>query len=141
MTAPSVEDWVSINDLFTRYAVALDRGDVETVVDCFTEDGIVDSPVMGSFAGHAAIRTFAERNARLLRSGAQMRHMVSNVRADVEGDRAEASCYLMNYLTRDGNCELLSTGEYECRLERMSGTWRFAYRLVKLDRPVEIEGR
>jgi len=141
MPAPSVEDWIGINDLFTTYATALDHGDVETILDCFTPDGVVDSPVMGSFAGHAAIREFAERNAKLYRSGVQMRHAISNVKADVDGDRASASCYLLNYITRDGKSELLSPGTYDCRLHKSGGKWRFQYRLVKLDRHVVIEGR
>ena len=141
MAAPSIEDWIGINSLFTRYATALDHGEVEVIVDCFTANGVVDSPVMGSFTGHAAIRDFAERNAKLHKSGVQMRHFVSNVQADVTGDRAEATCYLLNYLTKDGKSELLSPGEYRCRLVKAAGTWRFEYRLVMLDRPVVIEGR
>jgi 3-phenylpropionate/cinnamic acid dioxygenase small subunit len=96
---------------------------------------------MGSFEGHAAIREFAERNAKLRALGQQMRHVISNVRMDVDGDRAQAWCYLLNYLTKDGKSELLSPGEYECRLVKTAGTWRFAYRLVKLDCTVVIEGR
>jgi ketosteroid isomerase-like protein len=140
MASPSIEDWIGINDLFTKYATALDHGDVETIVDCFTPEGVVDSPVMGSFTGRAAIREFAERNAKLHVAGVQMRHVISNVMMDVEGNRARASCYLLNYLTRDGRSELISPGEYDCRLVK-SDKWRFDYRLVKLDRPVVIEGR
>lgn len=141
MAAPSVEDWIAINDLFIRYATALDHGEVETIVDCFTADAVVDSPVMGSFSGQVAIREFAERNAKLFRAGVQMRHVISNVQMDVDGDRARASAYLLNYLTKNGTSELLSPGSYECRLVKTAGTWRFSYRLVKLDRPVVIEGR
>lgn len=141
MAGTRIEDWFEINNLFTRYAWALDHGDVETIVDCFTEDGVVDSPVMGSFSGHPAIRDFAERNAKLVRAGVQMRHVISNVRAEVDENRARASCYLVNTLTKDGTCELLSTGEYDCRLLKSGSKWRFEYRLVILDRPVKIEGR
>ncbi len=142
MGAPSVEDWIAINDLFTRYATALDHGDVEVVVDCFTANGVVDSPVMGSFTGQVAIREFAERNARFQKEqSVQMRHFVSNVRMDVEGDRARASCYLLNYLTKDGKSELVSPGEYDCRLVKCDGRWRFEYRLVILDGAKRIEGR
>lgn len=141
MAAASIEDWFKINMLFTRYATALDHGDVDVIVDCFTEDGVVDSPVMGSFQGHAAIRDFAERNAKLRQAGVQMRHAISNVQADVEGDRATATCYLLNYLTKNGVSELISPGHYDCRLVKAGDTWRFAYRMVTLDRPVAIEGR
>ena len=56
--------------------------------DCFTEDGVVESPVMGSFIRRAAIRDFAARNARMRQSGVQMRHAISNVQMDVEANRA-----------------------------------------------------
>lgn len=141
MGTPSTEDWIKINDLFTRYATALDHGDVETLLGCFTEDAEVDSPIMGSFKGRAAIRDFAGRNAALRKSGAQMRHFVSNVRMDVNGDRARAGCYLLNTLTKDGTTELVSPGEYDCRLVKIDGAWLFEYRLVTLDRPAVIPGR
>jgi uncharacterized protein (TIGR02246 family) len=141
MGKPSVEDWIGINALFTRYAIALDEGDVDTVVSCFTKDGVVDSPIMDTFSGHAAIREFAERNARLRQIGTQMRHVVSNVQADVEGDRATAICYLTNYVTKDGKSELVAPGVYNCRLIKHNGEWIFTYRHVTLDRPAKIEGR
>src|SRR6266404_1839163 len=45
-----LEDRFAINDLFVRYTTALDRGDVETIVDCFTPDGSLDSPAVGRHA-------------------------------------------------------------------------------------------
>lgn len=141
MPATSTDDWIAINDLFTRYAWALDHGDVEGVLDCFTEDGIVESPVMGRYQGRDALREFAVRNANVARAGVQMRHVITNVRMEVDGDRAKAWAYLLNYVTRDGRSEIAAPGEYECRLVRQAGRWRFAYRLVKLDRPAVIEGR
>ena len=38
MNASNLEDRAAIHDLFTRYCCALDNGDVEAVVDCFTID-------------------------------------------------------------------------------------------------------
>lgn len=129
-----MEDWFRINALFTRYATALDHGEVETVVRCFTPDGSLESPVMGKFAGEAAIRDFAERTARRLREGGvQFRHVLSNLVADVEGDRAHATCYLLDFVTRDGVTELLSPGEYVCALRRTHGEWQFESRVVKMD--------
>ena len=34
-----IEDRLAINDLFVRYTTALDAGEVDTIVGCFTEDG------------------------------------------------------------------------------------------------------
>jgi len=66
--------------------------------------------------------------------GVQFRHVVSNLRVEVEGARAQARCYLLDFLTRDGKTELLSPGEYECELKKTNGTWRFVQRSVTMDR-------
>jgi hypothetical protein len=39
---PLIEDRFAINDLFVRYTTALDAGDVDTIVACFTEDGALE---------------------------------------------------------------------------------------------------
>jgi hypothetical protein len=49
--------------LFTRYCCALDNGEVETVVDCFTVDAILRSPMI-DISGRNEIRAFAGRFAR-----------------------------------------------------------------------------
>ncbi len=124
MAAASIEDWFQVNTLFTRYATALDAGEVESVVRCFTEDGSLESPALGRFTGPEAIRDFAQRTADLKRDhGAQFRHVVSNLRVEVDagGERAHAKCYLLDFITRDGETELLSPGEYDCALRRIDG--------------------
>src|SRR5215470_7974802 len=142
MATPSIEDWIAINDLFIRYACNLDHADVEGVVSCFTRDGVIESPVMGKFTGEAGIREFAERNARYRKTGVQLRHVVSNVRIDVElgGTRARAFCYLLDFLTEDGTTQLLSPGEYDCQLVKIEGNWKFQHRLVLMDKQFKIQG-
>jgi len=141
VTAGSIEDRLAINDLFVRYTTALDRGDVETIVDCFTPDGSLDSPAVGSHSGHAAIRTFAERFAAFNKRGSQLRHVISNLAAEIDGDRARATCYLLNVLTRDGESRLLAPGRYECDLVKSAdGQWRFQRRVVILDHPITLDG-
>ena len=135
-----LEDRLAINDLFVRYTTALDCGDVETLVDCFTLDGSLDSPVVGRHAGHAAIRAFAERFTRFHEAGAQLRHVISNLAVEVAGDRATATCYLLNVLTRDGKSRLLAPGRYECELVKSAGQWRFHRRVVILDHDMTLEG-
>ena len=75
-----------INDLFVRYTTALDAGDVETIVGCFTEDGALESPAVGVYAGRQGIREFAERFARFHERGSQLRHFISNLAVQVNGD-------------------------------------------------------
>src|SRR5258706_2036049 len=91
--AMSIEDRLAISELFVRYATALDAGDVETVVDCFTEGAVLESPVIAVIAGHEAISAFAARFAAQRAGGTQFRHMVTNIAAEIlsGGDRARAS--------------------------------------------------
>ena len=42
MSESNLEDRAAIHDLFTRYCCALDNGEIEAVVDCFTVDAILN---------------------------------------------------------------------------------------------------
>ena len=140
MALPSVEDRLAINDLFVRYTTALDAGDVETIVACFTEDGALESPAVGIYSGRQGIREFAERFARFREAGSQLRHFISNLAVRVDGDEARAACYLLNIITRSGTTELLAPGRYDCRLAKVGGEWLFRHRLVVLDHEVALDG-
>ena len=138
--AASIEDRFAINDLFVRYATALDNGDVETIVGCFTEDGSLESPAVGTYEGHEGIREFSNRFARFRERGTQLRHVLSNLAMEVTGDRARATCYLCNIITRDGRSEMMPPGRYECDLQRINGEWLFKHRLVVLDAAFQLPG-
>ena len=58
MSDSDLEDRAAIHDLFTRYCCALDNGEIDSVVDCFTADAILKSPVI-DIGGHDEIRAFA----------------------------------------------------------------------------------
>lgn len=135
MTPASLQDWFEVHNLLVRYASSLDACDVEAVVDCFTPDGTLDSPVLGRFAGHDGIRAFARRTVKVRdERGGQFRHVVTNLRVVTDGDRAVAHSYLLDFLTVGGTTELLSPGEYRCDLVRVGGQWRLAHREVVMDR-------
>lgn len=133
-----IEDRFAINDLFVRYTTALDAGDVETVVGCFTEDGSLASPAVGTYSGRPEIREFAQRFARFRERGNQLRHVISNLAVRLDGNRATATCYLLNIITRKGKSELLAPGRYECRLAKIDGEWLFEHRLVVLDQEIDL---
>jgi uncharacterized protein (TIGR02246 family) len=135
-----LEDRFGISDLFTRYTCALDAGEVDTIVDCFTEDGALVSPAVGEHRGRAAIRAFAERFARFRANGSQLRHVISNLMMQVDGDRAHATCYLTVLLTRDAKSSLMAPGYYDCELRRTDGVWRFQNRIVRHDHDYKLEG-
>jgi uncharacterized protein (TIGR02246 family) len=142
MAGGSIEDRLAINDLFVRYTTALDAGDVETVVDCFTGDAALESPVIGVIAGSEAIRAFAGRFAALRAGGTQFRHMITNIAAEIAagGDRARATAYLLVLITRDGKSRRLPPGRYECQLIKEEGAWRFSRRVVFHDHDYTLEG-
>jgi uncharacterized protein (TIGR02246 family) len=139
-TQEAMDDRTMINDLFVRYTTALDAGDVETIVGCFTEDGALESPAVGVYAGRQGIREFAERFARFRERRSQLRHFISNLAVQVNGDQAHATCYLLNVMTRGGKTELMPPGRYDCRLMKVDGEWLFSHRLVVLDGEVPLDG-
>jgi hypothetical protein len=69
---------------------------------------------VGVHAEHAAIRAFAERFATFRQNGSRLRHIISNLIVQVDGDRGHATCYLIVFLTRDGQSRLLPPGQYDC---------------------------
>jgi uncharacterized protein (TIGR02246 family) len=135
-----MDDRQMINDLFVRYTTALDAGDVPTIVGCFTEDGALESPAVGVYSGRQGIREFAERFARFRERGSQLRHFITNLAVQVDGDAARATCYLLNVITRNGKTELMPPGRYDCRLAKVEGKWLFRHRLVVLDGEAKLEG-
>lgn len=136
----AIADRLAIEDLFVRYTTALDAGEVAAVVDCFTEDAVLESPAIGRIAGCTAIRAFAERFAALRRGGTQFRHMIGNLACSIDGDRADARCHLLVLITRDGASRRLPPGRYECELVREAGKWRFRRRIVTHDHAYTIDG-
>jgi uncharacterized protein (TIGR02246 family) len=135
----NLEDRAAIHDLFTRYCCALDNGEIEIVVDCFTADAVLKSPVI-DIKGHSEIRAFAGRFAAQRAAGTQFRHMVTNIAVTLNGDRATATAYLLVLISRDGNHRSLPPGRYECELVREAGTWRFARRTVFHDHAYTLDG-
>jgi uncharacterized protein (TIGR02246 family) len=136
----SVEDRLAINDLFVRYTTALDAGEVETVVDCFTADAVLQSPVIGVISGREAIQAFASRFAAQRAGGTQFRHMITNLAVEIEDSRAHATCYLLVLITRDGQSRQLPPGCYECELVKEAGRWRFTRRVVSHDHAYTLDG-
>src|ERR1700745_926837 len=107
MSESNLEDRAAIHDLFTRYCCALDNGEIETVVDCFTVDAILKSPIV-DISGRdeiraVAVRFSAGRCAAQRAAGTQFRHMVSNIAVPTTGNRAVASAYLLVLISQDGN--------------------------------------
>lgn len=136
-----VPDRVAIEDLFARYAAALDGGTVEEIVGCFTDDAELVSPTVGTLVGTAGIREFAARFVGSRSGGTQLRHFISNIRVlSFDGDHAEATAYLLTVVTHRGASSMIPPGRYAVSLDRRDGTWLFRRRVVVHDAPFTIPG-
>src|SRR5437762_14184846 len=100
MSESNLEDRAAIHDLFTRCCCALDNGEMEAVVDCFTVGAILKTRSSTS-AAKTEIRAFAGRFAAQRTAGTQFRHMVSNIAVTIAGHRAAASAYLLVLISTD----------------------------------------
>jgi 3-phenylpropionate/cinnamic acid dioxygenase small subunit len=128
-----VEDRLKIHDLFVRYTSAVDDWNEAEVLACFTEDGVLVTPVLGGrFAGREGQRKFISAG-RSRSDGAQTRHLFSNLDIRLDGERATARSYLVVYSTRNDKTELAVTGRYDCRLRKLGDRWFFEYRGVLID--------
>lgn len=126
------EDKDEIRDLLTRYCLYIDSGRYEDWVQCFSEDGVFDSPILGRWQGREALRQFTEKY-RAWTGAAQPRHCIMNVLITIEGLHATAECYLLMTHATASKTELVLSGRYEDRLEKIGGKWLFKERKVQPD--------
>lgn len=122
-----MDDFAEIQQLYARYAWTLDEKRYEDWLECFTEDAVVEGPTFGRHSGREELRHFLAKYKA--ESGMfQVRHVVSTVTAEIEGDNATGACYVLHYRTYRGRTELSSIGGFRDRLRRVNGRWRFAER-------------
>jgi hypothetical protein len=130
----SAEDRQQIQDVIHRYAWALDTGDVERFVECFTPGGALvwdafETP--DRYEGADALRRFATF-LRDLPSSAGRQHLVGNTLIEGEGDEARASSYVI-VCTRQGEGPHIVgvMGWYEDVLRRSERGWRIEERVIR----------
>src|SRR6266478_3028030 len=59
MQVSEIEDRLKIHDLFARYMRSVDNWDEAELYACFTEDGVLESPIVGGrFVGREGQRQF-----------------------------------------------------------------------------------
>jgi ketosteroid isomerase-like protein len=123
----------AIHDTIARYPHYVDGGDLDELVDLFTDDGVLEITGEGAYQGRAAIRGFvAEVGGDLAAAsaGPRIRHHVTSVVIQLEGqDRARAACYFL--AVTDAGVD--HWGRYRDLLVREGDRWRFAHRLVRTD--------
>jgi hypothetical protein len=133
------DDRAEIENISNRYMVAVDAGDIDTVMSTWADDGVLES-VFGVATGKAAIRKtmsdFGGGRVKSLPANAtsrpRVRHQIMNHVIDVNGNTARSVAYWFA-LTNDTpqhDVQLLYFGHYEDELVKLNGHWLFKTRKV-----------
>jgi ketosteroid isomerase-like protein len=130
----TAEDRIAISDLLAEYAWALDTGDVNALVACFTADAVVIEEVFEDpdrWEGHENIRRFAE-HFRVVPNFPGRQHHTSQLL--VKGDATLCSARSFVFVTE---CQgeppylLRFTGYYDDQLVKTASGWRFQQRIIR----------
>lgn len=129
-----------IEDLQARYMFALDWYDADAYAATFTEDGVLDW-AGGVVHGREAIREevhgmrahFAGREAAdAPKRPARLRHFISNIVIEIDGDRATGRAYWFEFNNdTPGRWPYVGGyGHYEDEMRRVDGRWLFSRRRI-----------
>jgi len=120
-----------VQNLYARYAHALDEGDVAGFLDCFTADAGMwpnagpFQPDRGRF-DREALAGFVAKTGRN-----RPRHLMLNVAAEVAEDDAGAAAKALFQLFDPASGEVRALGRYDDKVVRdADGVWRFAEKRV-----------
>jgi ketosteroid isomerase-like protein len=135
-----VEDRIAIQDLIARYAWALDTGDIDSLVDCFTPDAVVIEEVFEDpdrWEGHEGIRRLGEHYAASPGFPGRQHHVSQSI---VEGSGEHCTVKSFAFVTEcrgEPPYTLRFTGYYDDQLVKADGRWLFQERVIRLwDGPV-----
>ena len=128
-----VREKAAIAELIARYNYAIDHNDFQGWVDCFAPEGIFDG-MIGRFAAHRELDRFTAEVKKLTATTPNLRHYVTNILTEVDGNQARSHCFLlMTSTTKEGGTKVVIAGEYEDRLVKRDDRWLFTERKVHLD--------
>ena len=123
----TAQDYIDIQQLYAKYAQALDLGDAEGWADTFTADG-----AFGETVGHEALKAFAAGFFTNFDGAA--RHWNSQLIVTPTAAGADGGCYLLLVDTRTQPIGLTVAGIYEDKLVKTPAGWRFQERVFSADR-------
>ena len=119
----------AIEHMIVDYAAFNDAADWDAVAAMYVADGRMSRPTAPDDFIEGADAILAAFRARPAR---RSRHIVANIRVNVDGDAAMASSQILLF-TAAGQPPLVGT--YADRLVRTAEGWRFAERRGSLDFP------
>jgi uncharacterized protein (TIGR02246 family) len=125
----ALEDRLEIQELYARWAEAIDYGDPEAWANCFTDDGTLFNELDGiDLRGREALRAFAAEYGPS--SG---RHWACNFIMEADGEEVRTRFYIALLMATPGDATIPRTGRYADRLVRTDGGWRIRERVALLD--------
>jgi uncharacterized protein (TIGR02246 family) len=129
----TAEDRLDIQDLYARYAWALDTGDVEELVNSFLSDGVLETSAGDRIIGRDAIRAWGEaRFAAPNAAGSQ--HAAGHLLIRGDGERCSVKSYwaTLTYDQADETKRAVgSIGYYLDDCAKRDGIWYFRERNFK----------
>ncbi|MEO8314400.1 MAG: nuclear transport factor 2 family protein [Pseudomonadota bacterium] len=133
------DDRAEIENMSNRYMVAVDAGDMDTVMACWADNGELVW-FRGVEKGKAAVRKamsgFGGAGQKPLPATATTRqrahHQIINHVIDVSGNTAKSTAYwfALTNNTPQKDVQLLYMGHYEDELAKVNGKWLFTKRTV-----------
>ena len=124
-------DRTAILELESRYAQAVDDGDLDAVVACFAADAeaLYDDGLEVALRGEAEIRAFFTMAfEELVGPKHPCTHLLGGVTITDDGDGARSDARMVAYLTREPGALIMKGLRYLDRLELRDDTWRITHR-------------
>ena len=126
-------DKAAIAELIARYNYAIDHEDYQGWANTFAPDGVFHG-IIGKFAAHKELDKFIASVKNLTATSPNLRHYVTNILPEINGNEARCTCFLlMTSTTKEGGSKIAAAGEYEDRLVKINGQWLFLERIVRVD--------
>lgn len=131
-----LQDRIAIEDLVSRYSVALDSGDAPGYANLFAVDGELTSQgktykgrdeILASLRG--ALRSPADDEAALARGEKvrRLRHLISGVKIDINGDHGTVRAnWVTVSMAPDNRPGIGGMGYFDDAVVKQNGQWYFA---------------
>ena len=119
---------LAIQELFARYAYAIDDLEPAAWVECFTPDGVFQVGTR-AMRGHTSLRGYADVHIQEIRC----RHMMANFLYEVRGNEATGQCSMLATLATARGYKIFAQGRYVDLLVKQDGQWLIAHRKVETD--------
>ena len=129
-----VMDEAAIRRVIDRYCHAVDRGSADDVAALFHPNGrlVVSLEDNDGYNGREAVREWYANYHKHFRARlTHLRHKISNIQIDLNGDEARVVSYMDADLVAKGETTpRQAIGRYDDRFVRDGGEWYFAERAI-----------